>query len=75
MCHMIPILDRRHVLSLRKYPDEIGFVVESAIITDLGGAERRIDEQFTRPCYTKVVYIRDEGYACLLLEEMTECGA
>ena len=71
---MIPILDRRHVLSLRKYPDEIGFVVETAVIAYFGCAQIGVCKQITRFCDPEIVYVGYEGYSCLLLEEVTESG-
>ena len=74
MCHMIPILDRGHVLSLGKDSDEVGLVVESAVITDFRCTQRGIDKEFARLCDTQVVDVCDERDSCLLLEEMAECG-
>lgn len=70
---MVPVFDRSHILSFGEDPDEIGLVVETAVIADFRCAERRICQQFTSFCYSEVVYIGDEGYAGLSLEEMTEC--
>ena len=32
--HMVPVFDRSHVLSLGENPDEVGLVVESAVVAD-----------------------------------------
>ena len=70
---MVPIFDRSHILSFREDPDEVGFVVETAVIAYFRCAERRVCQQLACFCHSEVVYIGDEGYAGLSLEEMTEC--
>ena len=71
---MIPIFDRSHIFSFRKEPDEVGLVVESAVIAYFGCAQVCVCKQVAGFCHPEVVDVGDEGDACLLLEEMAECG-
>ena len=69
---MVPVLDRSHILTLCKYADEIGLVVEAAVIAYLRGAQGRAGQKITGLCYPKVIDICNERDTCLLLEEMAE---
>ena len=69
---MIPILDRGHIFSFRKQPDEVGLVVESTVIAYLRCAEVCVGEQIAGFGNSEIVDIGYEGYSCLLLEEVTE---
>ena len=69
---MVPVLDRSHILTLCKYADEIGLVVEAAVIAYLRGTQGRAGQKITGLCYPKVIDIGNERDTCLLLEEMAE---
>ena len=71
--NMIPIFDRGHIFSFCKEPDEVGLIVESAVIADLRGAKSGVREQVTGLCNPKIVDVGDKGYARLFFEEMAEC--
>lgn len=54
---MIPVLDRGHVLSLGKYPDEVGLVVESAFIAYFRSAEGGVGQQVACFCNSEIVHV------------------
>ena len=71
---MIPILDRGHIFSFRKQPDEVGLVVESTVIAYLRCAEVCVGEQIAGFGNSEIVDIGYEGNTRLFLEEMAEGG-
>ena len=74
MCHMIPILDRGHVLPLGEDSDEVGLVVEAAVVADFRCTQRCVDKELARLCNTQVIDVCDKRDSCLFLEEMAEGG-
>ena len=72
--YVISVLYRGHVFSFGEESDEVGFVVESAVVADLGCAEVCVCQQLACFRHSDVVDIGYEGYACLFLEEVAECG-
>ena len=70
---MVPIFDSGHILTLCKYADEIGLIVETAVIAYLRGAQGCARQKIARLCNSKVIDIGNERDTCLLLEEMAEC--
>ena len=70
---MIPIFNRGHIFSFGEYPDEVGLVVEAAVVAYLRCASGGAGQQVAGLCHSQVVDIGDEGYAGLSLEEMAEC--
>ena len=71
---MVPVFGRSHVLPLGEDPDEVGLIVETAVITYLGDAQRGIYQHLAGLRHSQVVHISDERDSCFLLEEMTESG-
>ena len=70
---MIPILYRGHIFSFREESDEVGFVVEAAVVTDFRRAELGVCQQVASLRYPQVVDVCDERNIRLSFEEMTEC--
>ena len=71
---MIPILYRGHIFSFGKESDEVGLVVESAVIAYLRGTQVCIGKQIACFRNPEIIDICYEGYAGLLLEEVAESG-
>ena len=69
---MIPILYRGHIFSFCKDPDEVGLVVEAAVVAYLRGAQGSVCKQVAGLGNSEVVHVCDEGNAGLSLEEMAE---
>ena len=57
---MIPIFNRGHIFSFCKEPDEVGLVVEAAVIAYLRGAESGVCKQVAGLCNPEVVDVCDE---------------
>jgi hypothetical protein len=57
---MIPILYRGHIFSFCKESDEVGLVVETAVITYFRRAQGGVGEQFACLCDPEVVHVCDE---------------
>ena len=72
--NMIPILYRGHIFSFCKDSDEVGFVVESAVIAYLRCTQVCIGKQIACFRNPEIIDICYEGYAGLLLEEVAEGG-
>ena len=70
---MIPILNRGHIFSFREESDEVGFVIEAAVVTDLRSAELCVCKQVASFCHPQIIDVCDERDIGLSLEEMTEC--
>ena len=69
---MVPILDRGHILTFGKYADEIGLIIEAAIIAYLRSAQRCAGQKVAGLCNPQVIDVGNERDTCLLLEEMAE---
>ena len=58
--NMIPIFYGGHIFSFCKDSDEVGFVVEAAVITDLGSAQFGVGQQFAGLCYSEIINVSNE---------------
>ena len=69
---MIPILYRGHIFSFSKDPDEVGLIVESAVVAYLRGTQGGVCKQVAGLGDPEIVHVCDEGNSGLSLEEMAE---